>query len=87
MLYDRERETKDEQGEGVPARSATSRCPRAGGRERTLAGGMEQGTRAERLQVVVHVDEEVLGGPDAARSVHAGGRHGRFRGNVPAARL
>ena len=64
VLYDRERETKDEQGEGVPLRQR--RADAIGlVAESALAGGMDQGTRAERLQVVVHVDEEVLKDPDA----------------------
>ena len=64
MLYDRERETKDERGDGVPLRQR--RADAIGlVAESALAGGMDQGTRAERLQVVVHVDEQVLEDPDA----------------------
>jgi hypothetical protein len=64
VLYDRERETKDERGDGVPVRQ---RLADAMGlvAESALAGGMDKGTRAERLQVVVHVDAQVLEDPDA----------------------
>ena len=64
VLYDRERETKDEQGEAVPAyqRRADALGLVA---KRALSGGMDNCPRAERLQVVVHVDEEVLEDPEA----------------------
>jgi len=64
VLYDRERETKDERGDGVPLRQR--RADALGlVAEGALASGMDKGTRAERLQVVVHVDEEVLEDPEA----------------------
>jgi hypothetical protein len=64
VLYDRERETKNERGDGVPV------CQRRADAlglvaESALAGGIDKGTRAERLQVVVHVDEEVVEDPQA----------------------
>ena len=62
VLYDKERETKDECGDGVPPRQR--RADALGlVAESALAGGIDKGTRAERLQVVVHVDEEVLADP------------------------
>ena len=64
VLYDRERETKDERGDGVPVRQR--RADALGlVAESALAGGIDKCTRAERLQVVVHVDEEVLADPQA----------------------
>jgi len=64
VLYDRERETKDPRGEGVPV--GQRRADALGlVAESALAGGIAKGTRAERLQVVVHVDEEVLEDPQA----------------------
>ncbi|MGB5163270.1 MAG: DUF222 domain-containing protein [Thermoanaerobaculia bacterium] len=64
VLYDRERETKDERGDGVPLRQR--RADAIGlVAESALAGGMDRGTRAERLQVVVHVESQVLEDPDA----------------------
>ena len=64
VLYDRGRETRNEQGDGVPAyqRRADALGLVA---ESALSGGMEPGIRAERVQVVVHVDEEVLEDPEA----------------------
>jgi hypothetical protein len=64
VLYDRERETKDERGDGVPV---SQRRADALGlvAESALDGGLNTGTRADRLQVVVHVDEKVLEDPDA----------------------
>ncbi len=64
VLYDRERETKDERGDGIPKQQR--RADAIGlVAESALAGGLDQGTRAERLQVVVHVDKQVIEDPDA----------------------
>ena len=64
VLYDRERETKDEWGDGVPLQQR--RADALGlVAESALDGGMDNGTRADRLQVVVHVDEQVLEDPEA----------------------
>ena len=53
VLFDQERETKNERGDGVPA------CQRRADAlglvaESALAGGLDKGTRSDRLQVVVH---------------------------------
>ncbi len=64
VLYDRARETKDERGDGVPLQQR--RADALGlVAESALTNGMDTGTRADRLQVVVHVDEQVLTDPDA----------------------
>jgi len=64
VLYDRERETKNERGDGVPLRQR--RADALGlVAENALSNDVDKGTRADRLQVVVHVDEEVLEDPDA----------------------
>ncbi|MGB5516435.1 MAG: DUF222 domain-containing protein [Thermoanaerobaculia bacterium] len=59
VLYDRERETKNERGDGVPL---SQRRADALGlvAESALAHDLDKGPRSDRLQVVVHVDEEVL---------------------------
>ena len=64
VLYDREREIKNEQGDGVPGRQR--RADALGlVAESALSGGIDKGTRAERLQVVVHVESQVLEDPEA----------------------
>jgi len=62
VLFDQERETKNERGDGVPA---SQRRADALGlvAESALAHDLDKGTRADRLQVVVHVDEKVLEDP------------------------
>ena len=62
VLFDKERETKSERGEGVPA---SQRRADALGlvAESALAHDLDKGTRSDRLLVVVHVDEEVLADP------------------------
>ena len=62
VLYDESQETQDEHGDGVPApqRRADALGLVA---EAALAGGLDKGTRGDRLQVVVHVDAEVLEDP------------------------
>ena len=64
VLFDQERETKNERGDGVPV---SQRRADALGlvAESALAHDLDKGTRAERLQVVVHVDEEVLADPES----------------------
>jgi len=64
VLYDRERETEDGLGDGAPVRQR--RADALGlVAERALDGGLDKGNRSDRLQVVVHVDEEVLADPEA----------------------
>ncbi|MGB7489150.1 MAG: DUF222 domain-containing protein, partial [Thermoanaerobaculia bacterium] len=59
VLYDKERETKDERGDGVPV--GQRRADALGlVAESALASGLDKGTRGDRLQVVVHVDSQVL---------------------------
>ena len=61
-LFERERETRDEPGETVPLHQR--RADALGlVAESALDGGLDKGTRADRLQVVVHVDEQVLEDP------------------------
>jgi hypothetical protein len=64
VLFDQERETRNERGDGVPA---SQRRADAIGlmAESALAHDLDKGTRSDRLQVVVHVDEEVLKRPEA----------------------
>ena len=62
VLYDKERETKDERGDGVPV--GQRRADALGlVAESALASGLDKGTRGDRLQVVVHVDSQVLEDP------------------------
>jgi len=62
VLYDQARETKDEQGDGVPVRQR--RADALGlVAESALAGGLDKGARGDRLQVVIHVDAQVLEDP------------------------
>ncbi|MGB5160904.1 MAG: DUF222 domain-containing protein [Thermoanaerobaculia bacterium] len=62
VLFDQERETKNELGDGVPA--SPRRADALGSvAESALAHDLDKGTRADRLQVVVHVDEKVLADP------------------------
>ena len=49
--------------------------------ESFLAGDPVTGTGGERFQVMVHLDQEVLG-PDDSLGRHPGGWHPRSRGNV-----
>ncbi|MGB5163533.1 MAG: DUF222 domain-containing protein, partial [Thermoanaerobaculia bacterium] len=64
VLFEREQETRDEPREVVPLRQR--RADALGlVAESALNGGLDKGTRAERLQVVVHVDAQVLEDPDA----------------------
>ena len=58
-LYDAARETRDETGDGVPIeqRWADALALVA---ESALAAGLDPGSRGDRYQVVVHVDEEAL---------------------------
>ncbi|MGB5661008.1 MAG: DUF222 domain-containing protein, partial [Thermoanaerobaculia bacterium] len=59
VLYDKERETKDKRGDGVPV--GQRRADALGlVAESALASGLDKGTRGDRLQVVVHVDSQVL---------------------------
>ncbi len=62
VLYDQVRETKNERGDGIPV---SQRRADALGlvAESALAHDLDKGTRADRLQVVVHVDEKVLEDP------------------------
>jgi hypothetical protein len=61
VLYE-QKKSQDEQGDGVPV--AQRRADALGlVAEAALAGGLDPGTRGDRLQVVVHVDEEVLKDP------------------------
>ncbi len=62
VLYDQEREQKDLSANGVPA--AQRRADALGlVAESALNGDLDKGTRGDRYQVVVHVDEAVLGDP------------------------
>ena len=62
VLFDKESETKDEQGDGVPVRQR--RADALGlVAESALADGLDKGTRSDRLQVVVHVESQVLEDP------------------------
>jgi len=64
VLFDKGRETKNERGDGVPA--GQRRADALGlVAESALAYDLDKGTRSDRLQVVVHVDEEVLADPEA----------------------
>ena len=64
VLFDKGRETKNERGDGVPV--GQRRADALGlVAESALAYDLDKGTRSDRLQVVVHVDEEVLKDPEA----------------------
>ena len=89
VLYDEERERETAATTGVPA--AQRRADAIGLlAEAALDGGLASasgGTRADRYQVVVHVDRPGARGPGGARTVRHRGRRGRSRGNVPEDRL
>lgn len=74
-LYDTARETRDENGDGVPIehRRADALALVA---ESALAAGLDPGTRGDRYQVVVHVDAEGLAAEsDAGASALDDGTH------------
>ncbi len=64
VLYDEERERQASTTDGVrPKQRRADAVGRVA--EAALAGGLDQGTRGDRYQVVVHVDAEVLADPES----------------------